>query len=294
MPRTLAYTRVSTAKQAKDGTSLPDQRERAPLYAEMKQLPEWELVKDRVFVDAGESSDIPFMSRPAGAACCAALSEGDHLIIVLFDRAFRGAGDVEATMSYMTMRKVTVHILDMNIDSSTHMGQCMLSIMGAVKRLEKQTIKERTYRGYKQARKNGSFGGCPTNGWKLTNAKIGKYKKLTIDHAYRNAAEFIVKMHDEGAGMSFRDIYFRINTLRRKNPTALPPRLREERGWSFISITLAYKAAKAGYPLPNLNTELGPSASELVANPGLLTATVSEPPTEDSCSSPESSDPPPA
>jgi DNA invertase Pin-like site-specific DNA recombinase len=291
MSKTLGYARVSTAHQAKDGTSIPDQRERAPLYAEMKQLPEWELVKDRIFVDAGESSDIPFMQRPAGAACCAALTEGDHLIIVLFDRAFRGAGDVEATMAYLTTRQVTVHILDMNIDSSTHMGQCMLSIMGAVKRLEKQTIKERTGRGYRRARKEG-LAAAASNGWTHTTGKVGKYKKLTIDRPYRDAAEHIVKMHE--GGMSFRAIYFGICTGRRKKDSKLPPLLRGAREWSYGSIVQAYQAAKAGYPLPNYDTRLGPSASELVANPGQLTATASAPPTEGSCLSPASSDPPPA
>lgn len=251
--KTLGYGRVSTQRQADVGTSKDTQHDDFLRFVNYKHTPSWELcakTKDHEgtwFFDGAVSSTIWFMERPAGAALCAALEQGDHIVIPIFDRAFRSAADVENAFTFFDSKGVQVHILDMGIDTSGPMGRCMIAIMGAVKRLERQTITERTMRGKAKAKAEGMIcGGRPPPGWKWSENKIGRWKKIVPCPLYRQYAMEVKRLVDE-EGMTFDKIvilYWKEGRVRKDQSFFNKART----GWTQTVIQKMYHAATKGFP----------------------------------------------
>ena len=55
--------------------------------------------------------------------------------------------------------QTNLHILDLNIDTSTAMGKCVLTILGAIAELNRKNIKERTAEGIAIAKSQGKYKG---------------------------------------------------------------------------------------------------------------------------------------
>lgn len=71
-------------------------------------------------------------------------------------------------------------ILDLNLDTSTAIGQCMITVMFAIAELERNTINERCRSGKSKIReKDGYVHGRPPYGWKAVNVN-GKRDLVAI------------------------------------------------------------------------------------------------------------------
>src|SRR5262245_23187649 len=88
--RPLAYVRVSTLEQAREGVSLEAQEARLTAYAMAQGLELMAIIREE-----GISAAVPLGARPGGASLLALLREHNatHVIALKLDRLFRDAAD---------------------------------------------------------------------------------------------------------------------------------------------------------------------------------------------------------
>lgn len=165
--RTLAYIRVSTNEQATEGVSLEAQRAKVEAYAAFRGL---ELVE--VVVDAGVSAGKPLARRPGGARVLAALASGAATCVVAckLDRLFRNTADALTLTEAWNKAGVALHLLDLNVDTSTTMGRFFLSIIAAAAELERSMGADRTRAALEQVKAQGGRLGGEALGWRRLDA----------------------------------------------------------------------------------------------------------------------------
>ena len=87
------------------------------------------------------------------------LQEGDVVVVKSLDRLSRSTKDMLELVEIIKAKKSTLRILDMEIDTSTPMGEFFLTIIAAMVQLERQTIRERTLEGVAIAKAAGKYKG---------------------------------------------------------------------------------------------------------------------------------------
>lgn len=132
---TYGYGRVSTDNQDR---SLEGQRDSVETYAAANGL-----TLDGWFEDDAVSASVAFFERPVGSLVNAKLRNGDTIIASNYDRLFRSSGDCERTIDDFNKRGVSIVVLDMQLDTRSSIGRAMASMMGVIKRLERDTIAQR-------------------------------------------------------------------------------------------------------------------------------------------------------
>lgn len=146
--RAVAYCRVSTADQ---GASLQAQEAMIKRYCELNEL---ELV--RVYKEFNVSGGIHLSQRPQGRRMLHQIEVEDigNVITIKLDRMFRSAIDsLQQTERFMEA-ETALHILDMQIDTSSPIGKMMLSMMASFAELERNLISERTKSGLQHRKRN--------------------------------------------------------------------------------------------------------------------------------------------
>ncbi len=143
----LAYIRVSSQEQRKNGKSLEIQRTQVRRYC---QLYEHELVE--IIEDAGVSAGKALESRPGGGELVERLLAGEveGVVVSRLDRAFRLTVDGLVLADRFNRRGVTIHSVSEHIDTTTPMGWYFLTLLLANAELERNRIRERnteTYQG---------------------------------------------------------------------------------------------------------------------------------------------------
>ena len=142
------YCRVSTAAQAREGTSLDSQKEALEKAG-----------AERIFTDAGVSG--AKVSRPALDEMLDHLREGDTVIVAKLDRMGRSLSHLIALVETFQKKGVVFRSLSEGIDSGTPAGRLMLGVFGALAEFERDRIAERTSIGREAARAAGRRGGRP-------------------------------------------------------------------------------------------------------------------------------------
>ncbi len=135
MPTAYCYTRVSTDRQAKEGTSLESQQQRMRDYCATKGLGE-----PVFFSDPAVSSKVWFAKREAGGELIDRIRRDDHFVITYIDRAFRTMGDFYATFEMLKDRGINFHILQFQgneIDARTPVGSLVFGILAIVANMER-------------------------------------------------------------------------------------------------------------------------------------------------------------
>ena len=87
------------------------------------------------------------------------LQAGDTVVVKSIDRLSRSTKDLLDIVEQIRAAQANLHILDLNIDTSTAMGKCVLTILGAIAELDRKTIKERTAEGIAIAKSQGKYKG---------------------------------------------------------------------------------------------------------------------------------------
>jgi DNA invertase Pin-like site-specific DNA recombinase len=138
----LGYVRISTADQ-----SLHLQRD-ALLAAGVEA--------ERIYEDvlSGRRED-----RPGLEACLKALQPGNTLVVWKLDRLGRSTKHLLVLLDGLTKRGVGFRSLQEAIDTTTPMGQCMVTILAAFAQLERDILVERTKAGLVAAKARGRQGG---------------------------------------------------------------------------------------------------------------------------------------
>jgi DNA invertase Pin-like site-specific DNA recombinase len=177
-PLALAYVRVSTEEQAKEGASLDAQQS---LLADEASRRGWDV---EFVVDEGLSAK-SVEGRPALVDALERLDRGeaDVLLTLRVDRLSRSVSDFAALLSRSRKRKWDLVACDLNIDTSTPHGGLMAHVLASVAEYERQVIGVRTREGMEQRRREGvHLGRRPT----LDEALIAR----------------IVAAHESGQNMS--------------------------------------------------------------------------------------------
>lgn len=138
------YIRVSTEDQQRDGHSLEAQRAVLERYCGSR-FPH-PLDVGEVFVDAGVSGSIPLGNRPEGRRLLEYLASGSatHVVAVKLDRLWRGALNCLETVNTWDKQGITLHLLDLTLDTSTPQGRMFLTIVASFAQFERDMVRERT------------------------------------------------------------------------------------------------------------------------------------------------------
>lgn len=154
-PRAYGYVRVSTGRQADSGLSLEAQKEQIQRYFAyaLANTHDW----GGFYEDPAVSGGVLLRKRPAGGQLETALESGDSVIFSKLDRGFRSALDFMATLERWEAKKVAVHLLDLNLDTSTPIGRMIAGILSHVAEFERRRIGDRVREANarKRARKGG-------------------------------------------------------------------------------------------------------------------------------------------
>lgn len=158
-PRAHLYTRVSTPRQYEDGTSVPANIEIGVNYANFRGLdlgPQQQAqiggnkltIPARTYVDSASAYNTVLFDRPEGDRMFKSLKRGDHVIITKLDRGFRDTTDALHTNKVLIGLDVKLHIIDLNVDTSTAIGEMMLTVFAAVAKFESRRRGERVREAY--------------------------------------------------------------------------------------------------------------------------------------------------
>ena len=111
---------------------------------------------DFIYIDkmSGIKRDRPELDRMLND-----LQAGDTVVVKSIDRLSRSTKDLLEIVEQIRTARANLHILDLKIDTSTPMGKCVLTILGAIAELDRKTIKERTTEGIAIAKSQGKYKG---------------------------------------------------------------------------------------------------------------------------------------
>lgn len=134
----VGYARVSTAGQARYGTSLEEQKEKL-----------LEAGADKIYEETytGKTTD-----RPVLQSLLSSLEPGDSLLVTKLDRIARSAREGLELVDKLADRGVSVHILNMGVFDDSPTGRLQRTILFAFAEYERDMILERTAEGKARAR----------------------------------------------------------------------------------------------------------------------------------------------
>lgn len=184
--RVFIYVRVSTAHQAEEGYSIPQQIERLKKYCEAMG---WTVVK--IYTDDGYSGGS--LDRPAMNQMIKDI-ESNHTDIVLVDKLDRLSRSQFDTL-YMIQKVFDangVAFVSRNeaFDTSTPFGKAMVGILAVFAELERSRIKERMMDGQEGRAKEGKYrgGGFIPTGYdydsNLGILKINEYEAMQVREVF--------------------------------------------------------------------------------------------------------------
>ena len=142
----IGYVRVSTVRQVEEGNSIQSQFEDIRNYAKSRGL----IIRSKnIVIDDGTSGGIPIWERPKAQKLLKLVESGKykHVIVTKLDRMFRLTNDAILTIEELKDAGVSLHIINMggqSLDTSSAMGQFILTFIAAIAQLERGLIAERT------------------------------------------------------------------------------------------------------------------------------------------------------
>jgi site-specific DNA recombinase len=193
--RTVAYLRVSTQEQAREGISLDNQREKVRAYCALHDL---ELVE--VIEDQGQSAKD--LKRPGMQRLMGLITDRkvDAAVVYKLDRLSRRVIDTLSLIEMMAKYDVAFHSLNEKIDTGTAMGRFFLNITASLAQMERDLISERTKDALQHLVRNGQRAGQLPYGYRL--GEDGK--TLVPLKSEQRAISRMVQLRNEG--LSFRYI----------------------------------------------------------------------------------------
>ena len=93
--------------------------------------------------------------RPQLMACLDYVREGDSLVITKLDRLARSTLDLCNIAKRLEDKKVTLQVIDQNIDTSSSTGRLMFNMLATIAQFETEIRAERQMDGIKKAQANG-------------------------------------------------------------------------------------------------------------------------------------------
>lgn len=131
---------------------------------------------DFTYIDkmSGISRDRPELQR-----LLSDLRTGDVVVVKSIDRLSRSSHDLINISEHIKIAGANLKILDLNIDTSNPIGECVLTILGAIAQMERSTIKARTLEGIAIAKAQGKYTGRKIGAIALRSPEsIERFKRL--------------------------------------------------------------------------------------------------------------------
>lgn len=144
----LGYARVSTTRQADNGTSLDTQREQLTAAG-----------AERIFTEAGVSG--AKTTRPQLDRMLEQLRPGDTVVVTKLDRLGRSLSHLVALVEQLRADGIGLRSVAEGIDTNTEAGRLVFGIFASLAEFERERIRERTTVGREAARAQGKTGGRP-------------------------------------------------------------------------------------------------------------------------------------
>jgi site-specific DNA recombinase len=220
--RAIAYIRVSTEEQARDGASVAAQRNALANYAEANGLTivEW-------CEDLGVSARIPLESRPAGARAFALLARrgAEAIVAVAIDRLFRDVRQGLAFVDWCAPRKVRLLSRREAVDTASPAGRFALTVLLGTGELERNVIAERTAQAMQQMRREGRCTGTAPYGTVRVDAQRQRAERgefLARDPETWARRERVVALYRRGRHGGFGGVREHI-ALHADDPTLYAP-----------------------------------------------------------------------
>ena len=140
---------------------------------------------DYLYIDkmSGIKRDRPELERMLNE-----LEAGDTVVVKSIDRLSRSTKDLLEIVEQIKTAQANLNILDLQIDTSTAMGKCVLTILGAIAEMDRKTIKERTAEGIAIAKRQGKYKGRKKGAISLRDMEAIKRFKIFYNSGLTKSA----------------------------------------------------------------------------------------------------------
>lgn len=250
------YIRVSTTAQVDSGLSLQAQREQVSEY--IAKIASKQLVAGRIYSEQGVSaSKRQFRVRPQGKLLDRKLRDGDHIVIAKLDRGFRSTTDCLQTLKHWQRRNITVHLLDLRVDTSTPMGQLLIGILAVIAEWESSRRGERIRDALHERRKTAP--GKALTGIRVLGYRVAEDGTLLPHKQERAAGQMASKLRAEG--LSWAAIVEQLRQKKYRRPAS--PRgnksQRQDKDYTIKMVQALVRRHRDGwpmYPLAKISEEI--------------------------------------
>ena len=189
----IGYIRVSSEEQSDSQLSLDAQRAQIEAYCQFKQLNLIEILSDEAI-----SGGKPIQDRPSGSLLFSKLQENSvgSVVATKLDRMFRNALDCLTVNQLFTDAGISLHLLDLNVDTSNAMGKAFLTIAAAFAELELNRGKERTRDALKALSDRGvALGAVP---YGMTEDRSQDMRVFVTDSVEQQTLELMFTLRQNG------------------------------------------------------------------------------------------------
>lgn len=204
-PMMFGYGRVSTPakqEQQKNGyvqsESVERQHEQVKKFFDHRGS-ELGLIWGGFHSDEAISGGKSFSARPSGSKLARAVSSGDHIVFAKLDRGFRNLHDLMNHVNAWKQRGIVVHFLDINFDTSSLVGEMMLTMLGAFAEFERRRCGERLRAAHARRRelRGGPAPQYKAYWWQLARRKDGKVSFILNPQSGAECA-MVAELHRRG------------------------------------------------------------------------------------------------
>ncbi len=161
------YIRVSTDKQASEGTSLEVQEEKLRKFCEFQN---WEVYK--LYADRGISGKDTERQQFQELMKEAREKKFEVVVVTKLDRFGRSLRDLINSIEELSTLKIQFTSVNDNINTTTPNGKLLFHILGAFAEFERQIIIERMTAGIAKAKQEGRQIGRVPMGYKVVNGEV--------------------------------------------------------------------------------------------------------------------------
>ncbi|WP_066316813.1 recombinase family protein [Bacillus sp. FJAT-29814] len=166
--RAVDYGRVSTDEQAKEGYSIPTQKEKNTNFIKSQG---WDHVDS--YIDDGYSAKN--LNRPNMQKLIedVKLKKFDVVVFYKLDRLVRSVSDLDALLKIFDKHNIAIRSVTEPFDTTTAIGRFLITLVAAIAQWERETISERVSVNMEKKVKMGLWpGGMAPYGYKVVDKEL--------------------------------------------------------------------------------------------------------------------------
>jgi len=191
--KAIGYIRVSTEKQAKEGVSIDNQRERIKSYCRYKDYALQEIIEDEG-VSGGKNKEregfVSLLDRIEQ-------NEFDALILYFLERLSRDMLTLLCLERFLDEHNVELHTVEGQIDTSTPDGFISFGMRAFLGELERRQVKYRTKKAMEYKKQKGGVVGHIPYGYKRDG------DSLIPDEKEQEIITLVNKLYQEKKNLAF-------------------------------------------------------------------------------------------